>query len=228
MSSLSRPFGFNSQGIAQIGPPPPGKVWTVSISVPAASGTQNFSVIAGPASAVTASTPILATMQGPASWGPVQLRGNQALSLLALNGAPTAPAVALGQEDEEGSEPTGIFPASAGGTTNTIPNPASHYAPFSGTLSPTAQTVIAAPPMAEGQIRLRVVYVGALAGGFEGVVVLQISGPGAAQLAQFSLLQTPFGPFDYESLPLGAGDGLQLYTGSGSISATATITYDVY
>jgi hypothetical protein len=221
-TAINTAVSFSEAGIASVGPATMGHQWQIMISVPSALAGQGFQVLSG----ISVGTYALGTIQGQGSVGPFALGGGQSLTVQVVNGpVPAGPVQIQGYDYNLATETPGpVFGGNTGGTNSVQPVPAQNNVAGSGTITTTPSTVITAP--SAGKILLRAVYVGALVGGFEGVVVLVIN-PGSVQVAQFSLLQTPF-VLDYERYALGPGKELQIYTGSSTISAAWTFTWDTY
>ena len=121
MAALSQPVAFTAQGYAQVGPVPSGSVWSFTLSVPSASSIQGFEVSSFAPTNSGETFAAQATLTGQGSYGPVQLRGGQQLFVIALNGVPSGPLWIMGQSDDAGNEPTGIFAGNSGGTLTTVP-----------------------------------------------------------------------------------------------------------
>ena len=93
--------------------PPGGFVWTVQITVPKAQPYQSYLILLDGVQ--------VASMQGTAVYGPIQLYPGNNLTIVNNAGGVTAgqSGIMYGQVDQEGHQPSGVFPAVSGGTVQT-------------------------------------------------------------------------------------------------------------
>lgn len=108
-------FAFNN-GVATLGPPPEGYVWTITLSVPNAQSDQTF--------ALTMQESLqsyqLTSLAGTAGFGPYQIFPQEQMLVTAQQGTtPNQLVVVFGRQDLVKDAPTGIYPSVWGGTVTT-------------------------------------------------------------------------------------------------------------
>ena len=93
--------------------PPGGFVWTVQVTVPKAQPYQSYLILLDGVQ--------VSSMQGTAVYGPIQLYQGNTLTIVNNAGGVNAgqSGIMYGQVDQEGHEPSGVFPAVSGGTVQT-------------------------------------------------------------------------------------------------------------
>lgn len=135
MAAILQSLTFGTNNKATLGPCPLGSVWTVLVSVPQATNSSSFEVYLQGTQ--------LGSMQGTATFGPFQMRGNEVLTIVSTGAAVTAAqtVTVMGQADSERNAPTGIFPVVSGGVVTTasggsaassfLVTPPTYYAPAS-------------------------------------------------------------------------------------------------
>ena len=113
MAAILQSLTFGTNNKATLGPCPLGSVWTVLVSVPQATNSSSFEVYLQGTQ--------LGSMQGTATFGPFQMRGNEVLTIVSTGAAVTAAqtVTVMGQADSERNAPTGIFPVVSGGVVTT-------------------------------------------------------------------------------------------------------------
>ena len=131
MAAILQSLTFGTNNKATLGPCPLGSVWTVLVSVPKATNSSSFEVYLQGTQ--------LGSMQGTATFGPFQMRGNEVLTIVSTGAAVTAAqtVTVMGQADSERNAPTGIFPVVSGGVVTTagvvtpvfLITPPTYYAP---------------------------------------------------------------------------------------------------
>ena len=108
-------FAFNN-GVATLGPPPEGYVWTITLSIPNAQSDQTF--------ALTMQESLqsyqLTSLAGTAGFGPYQIFPQEQMLVTAQQGTtPNQLVVVFGRQDLVKDAPTGIYPSVWGGTVTT-------------------------------------------------------------------------------------------------------------
>lgn len=113
MAAILQSLTFGTDNKATLGPCPLGSVWTVLVSVPRATNSSSFEVYLQGTQ--------LGSMQGTATFGPFQMRGNEVLTIVSTGAQVTAAqtVTVMGQADAEKDAPTGIFPVVSGGVVTT-------------------------------------------------------------------------------------------------------------
>ena len=129
MASILQSLTFCTDSKARLGPCPLGSVWTVLVSVPQATNSSSVEVYLQGTQ--------LGSMQGTATFGPFQMRGNEVLTIVSTGAQVTAAqtVTVMGQADAEKDAPTGIFPVVSGGVVTTAGSSYPLSAPMGGALS---------------------------------------------------------------------------------------------